>query len=36
MIRLDHITIPVTGLARSSEWYTENLGMKVEFEIPVG
>ena len=33
MVRLDHITIPVTRLVRSSEWYTGNLGMKVEFEI---
>lgn len=34
MVRLDHITIPVTRLARSSVWYTGNLGMKIEFEIP--
>ena len=34
MVRLDHITIPVTDLARSRIWYTANLGMKIEFEIP--
>ena len=33
MIRLDHIAIPVTQLARSREWYTANLGLKVEFEV---
>ena len=34
MVRLDHLTIPVTDLAQSRAWYTGNLGMKVEFEIP--
>ena len=34
MVRLDHLTIPVTDLARARAWYTGNLGMKVEFEIP--
>lgn len=34
MVRLDHLTIPVTDLARSSSWYTAHLGMKIEFEIP--
>jgi len=34
MVRLDHLTIPVTDLARSRIWYTANLGMKIEFEIP--
>jgi len=34
LIRLDHLTIPVTDLARSRTWYTANLGMKIEFEIP--
>jgi catechol 2,3-dioxygenase-like lactoylglutathione lyase family enzyme len=33
MIRLDHLAIPVTQLARSCEWYTSNLGLKVEFEV---
>ncbi len=34
MVRLDHLTIPVRQYARSREWYTNNLGLKVEFEIP--
>lgn len=34
MVRLDHITLPVSDLARSYDWYTVNLGMKLEFEIP--
>jgi catechol 2,3-dioxygenase-like lactoylglutathione lyase family enzyme len=27
-------TIPVTQDSRSREWYTRNLGLKVEFEVP--
>ena len=34
MIRLDHLAIPVRDHARSREWYTKNLGLKVEFEVP--
>lgn len=34
MIRLDHLSIPVRDLAISQDWYTKNLGLKVEFEIP--
>src|SRR5262245_64152412 len=34
MIRLDHLTIPVSDVARSRDWYTNNLGLQVEFEIP--
>ena len=34
MVRLDHLSIPVRQQARSREWYTSNLGLKVEFEIP--
>lgn len=34
MVRLDHLTIPVRQQARSQEWYTSNLGLKVEFEVP--
>ena len=34
MVRLDHLTIPVRKLDRSRSWYTDNLGLKVEFEIP--
>ena len=31
---LDHLTIFVRDLARSREWYTAALGLKVEFEVP--
>jgi len=34
MIRLDHLAIPVTDQIRSRDWYTANLGLKVEFEVP--
>jgi hypothetical protein len=34
MIRLDHLAIPVRDCARSRDWYRNNLGLKVEFEIP--
>ena len=34
MIRLDHLAIPVRNHERSREWYTNTLGLRVEFEIP--
>lgn len=34
MIRLDHLSIPVRQCMQSRDWYTSNLGLKVEFEIP--
>jgi catechol 2,3-dioxygenase-like lactoylglutathione lyase family enzyme len=34
VIRLDHLAIPVSDVGRSREWYTSNLGVKVEFEVP--
>lgn len=34
MIRLDHLSIPVRDQPKSQEWYTKNLGLNVEFEIP--
>jgi len=34
MIRLDHFSIPVTNWQVSRDWYAQNLGLKVEFEIP--
>ena len=34
MIRLDHLAITVRNCARSREWYTNNFGFKVEFEVP--
>jgi predicted enzyme related to lactoylglutathione lyase len=34
MIRLNHIAIPVYDYTRSRNWYTTNLSLRVEFEIP--
>ena len=34
MLKLDHLRIPVSGLARSREWYVRTLGLAVEFEMP--
>src|SRR5262245_29851433 len=34
MVKLNHLTIPVTQHSHSREWYTGNLGLKVEFEVP--
>ncbi len=34
MIHLEHLTIFVADVARSRDWYTQHLGLKVEFEIP--
>jgi catechol 2,3-dioxygenase-like lactoylglutathione lyase family enzyme len=34
MLKLDHLRIPVTDIARSRDWYVGTLGMTVEFEIP--
>ena len=34
MVRLDHLAIPVRQCVVSREWYTGNLGLKVEFEVP--
>ena len=34
MIRLNHLTISVNAHSVSREWYTSNLGLKVEFEVP--
>jgi catechol 2,3-dioxygenase-like lactoylglutathione lyase family enzyme len=34
MIHLDHLTIFVGDVARSRRWYTENLDLKLEFEVP--
>ena len=33
-MKLDHLRIPVTDLARSRAWYVATLGLKVEFEVP--
>ena len=34
MMKLDHLRMPVTDLARSRAWYVATLGLKVEFEVP--
>jgi catechol 2,3-dioxygenase-like lactoylglutathione lyase family enzyme len=34
MMKLDHLRIPVTDLARSRAWYIDTLGLNVEFEVP--
>jgi catechol 2,3-dioxygenase-like lactoylglutathione lyase family enzyme len=34
MMKFDHLSIPVTNVDRSREWYIATLGLKVEFEIP--
>jgi len=33
MIRLNHLALVVADYGRSRDWYTHNLGLKVEFEI---
>ena len=33
-MKLDHLRIPVTDLARSRAWYVDTLGLAVEFEVP--
>jgi catechol 2,3-dioxygenase-like lactoylglutathione lyase family enzyme len=34
MLKLDHLRIPVTDLARSRAWYVGTLRLTVEFEVP--
>lgn len=34
MIRLDHLGISVSNWERSRDWYRDNFGFEVEFEIP--
>lgn len=34
VLRLDHLGLPVTDLARSRAWYVGTLGLSVEFEVP--
>ena len=33
MMKLDHINLPVSDLERSRAWWTDTLGLKVEFEM---
>jgi predicted enzyme related to lactoylglutathione lyase len=34
MIKLDHLTVPVTDVKQSRSWYVETLRLTVEFEVP--
>lgn len=34
MARLDHISLPVTDWRASRDWWRDNLGFEVEFEMP--
>jgi len=34
MVRLDHLSLPVSDWRKSRDWYKEHLGFEVEFEIP--
>ena len=34
MVRLDHMQLLVTDWRRSRDWWRDNLGFEVEFEIP--
>ena len=34
MLKFDHLSLPVSDLARSREWWIATLGLTVEFEIP--
>jgi catechol 2,3-dioxygenase-like lactoylglutathione lyase family enzyme len=36
MVKLDHVSIPVSDWRRSRDWYVRNLGFRVEFEVGVG
>ena len=32
MVKFDHMSLPVTNIRRSRDWYVKHLGFKVEFE----
>lgn len=34
MMKFDHLSLPVSNLDRSRDWYISALGLKVEFEVP--
>lgn len=34
MVRLDHLSLPVRDWQKSRDWYHDNLGFEVEFEMP--
>jgi len=34
LMKFDHLSLPVSNLDRSRDWYISALGLKVEFEVP--
>ena len=36
MVKLDHLSLPVSDWRRSRDWYVENFGFVVEFEAAEG
>lgn len=34
MMKFDHLSIPVSDLVCSRDWYVATLGLKVDFEVP--
>jgi catechol 2,3-dioxygenase-like lactoylglutathione lyase family enzyme len=34
MVKFDHMSLPVTDPKTSRDWYINNFGFKVEFELP--
>jgi catechol 2,3-dioxygenase-like lactoylglutathione lyase family enzyme len=36
MVKLDHVKIVVADWKKSRDWYVNNLGLVVEFEVPQG
>jgi catechol 2,3-dioxygenase-like lactoylglutathione lyase family enzyme len=34
MVKLDHLAVRVSDLARARAWYIDHLGMRLEFEVP--
>ncbi len=33
-LKFDHLSIPVSDLVRSRDWYVATLGLQIEFEVP--
>ena len=36
MVKLDHLSLAVSDLRKSRDWYVKHLGFEVEFEVPSG
>jgi catechol 2,3-dioxygenase-like lactoylglutathione lyase family enzyme len=36
MVKLDHLSLPVSDWKRSSDWYVVHFGFRLEFEVPRG